>query len=215
MKDITKLEKIFKEVKSEFIQHKARQSVLQTILGEQKRKLSSLKEKEINASKAGKIVQIVAQETQRHLEYHVSNITTMALKSVSPTFPEFKAEVMLRRNQTEFDLLFLEGEHTDKPIDSSGGGALDIASFALRLTYWTLEKTRPTLILDEPFRNVSPDLQNKVSEMVKKLSEKLGLQIILVSHQDDINIAADRTFWVSKKGGISIIETLNKGDKNE
>jgi len=82
---------------------------------------------------------------------------------------------------------------------------MDVTSFALRVAFWALKKNRPIMVLDEPFPNVSPDLQYKVSEMVKFVSEKLGLQIIMVSHAENINVAANKTFVVSKKGKVGFI----------
>jgi ABC-type lipoprotein export system ATPase subunit len=44
--------------------------------------------------------------------------------------------------------------------------------------------------------------------MLKMVSEKLGVQIIMVSHQEDINIAADKTFLAKKEGKITVLEEL-------
>ena len=45
-------------------------------------------------------------------------------------------------------------------------------------------------------------------EMLKMVSEKLGVQIIMVSHQDDINISADKTFLAKKVGKVTTLEEL-------
>jgi len=159
-----------------------------------------------NAEAAREIIQIVAQKTLSSLEFRVSNLVTIALASVDRTFPEFVARMVTRRNQTETDLLFKEYGTEQKPLKSSGHGACDVSAFALRPTFWSLNKTRPTFVLDEPFRNVSPDLQYKVSEMIKMISDKLGLQILMVSHAENINLAADKTFYTRKEGKYSIVE---------
>ncbi|MHA2047664.1 MAG: ATP-binding cassette domain-containing protein [Candidatus Thorarchaeota archaeon] len=158
--------------------------------------------------KARIIIQTVAQETQQNLEYHLSDLVTTALHSVFPDDIKFVVKIEIRRGKTECDLLFEEFEKQYKPLEGSGFGPVDVASFALRICFWSLKKNRPTLILDEPFRNVSPDLQHKVSDMVKKLSEKLGIQIIMVSHAEEINMAADRTFTSEKRGKVTSIKEL-------
>lgn len=156
-----------------------------------------------NVSLARNIFQIVGSRTQATLEYHISNIVTLALHSVFDNPPSFKVKFEMRRNKTECDLLFEEQGQEYKPIDASGGGVLDVVSFALRIAFWSIRKNRPTLILDEPFRNVSPDLQSKVSEMIKTISDKLHIQILMVSHAEDINQAADKTFVCTKTNNIS------------
>jgi ABC-type glutathione transport system ATPase component len=167
------------------------------------------KEKRIeDAQRALAIIQEVAQRTQEKLEFHISSLVTTALESIDPNWPEFVVKISIRRNRTECDLLFREHGVDQRPEDSSGGGVKDVVSFALRIAYWSLKKNRATFILDEPFRNVSPDLQEKVSEMLKMLSDRLGLQIIMVSHAEDINIAANKTFYNTKKGKHSEVKEI-------
>ena len=101
------------------------------------------------------------------------------------------------------DMHFLIGGEPTGLKESDGGGPLDVSAFALKVVSWTLDKNRPTLLLDEPFKFVSPDLQDKVSSMLRLMHDKLSMQIIMVSHAENINVAADRTFVVEKKGGVS------------
>jgi len=161
-----------------------------------------------NAEQARIILQIVAQKTQKKLEYHISSLVTTALRSVLPEPPDFKAEFVTRRNKTECDLLFVMNGEEYLPKEGSGGGAKDIASFAFRVSRWGLNKNRPTMILDEPFRNVSPDLQHKVSEMLKMVSSEINLQIIMVSHAVNINACADKVTEVVKEKGVSKCQYL-------
>ena len=166
----------------------------------------SLEQTLSDAEKAREVIQIVAQKTLQNLEYHISNLVTVALSAVFPDPPEFVAKISIRRNQTEVDLLFKEYDQEQKPLDSAGYGAVDVASYALRISFWSLKKTRPVMILDEPFKFVSPDLQSKVSEMVRMISDKLGIQHIMVSHQEDININANKTFLIEKVGKKSTVK---------
>jgi DNA repair exonuclease SbcCD ATPase subunit len=70
---------------------------------------------------------------------------------------------------------------------------------------WRLQTppSRPTIVLDEPFKHLSQDLRPKAAEMLKEISSKLGLQIIMVTHDVDLVEAADRLFLVSQRNGIS------------
>lgn len=161
--------------------------------------------------KARVIIQTVAKNTQKNIEYHISNLVTMALSSVFPQPYEFQLRFVERRNTTEADLIFLKNGHeTDDILNSGGGGVADIASLALRISLWSLNKTSRTFILDEPDKFLhNPKYQEKASEMMKELCDKLGIQIIMVSDQGNIVNAADNVVRIKNIKGESEIGEEN------
>ena len=64
------------------------------------------------------------------------------------------------------------------------------------------------LILDEPAKNVSRDLQAKTGLIIKELSKKLGIQFIISSHIPEIITGADTVVNVKMVNGISTIESV-------
>lgn len=172
--------------------------------------LYELQEQQGDLEKAQFIITEVALLTQNQLKYHVSEIATLALASVFDNPYELELDFVQRRNQTECDIYFVrDGERVD-PLSSSGVGCVDVAAFALRIALWSLQKprTRPILILDEPFRNVSFNYQGKVSAMVKSISERLGIQILMVTHSEELSVVADRVFKINQKRGKSHVESI-------
>jgi DNA repair exonuclease SbcCD ATPase subunit len=159
----------------------------------------------LDLKQARLLAQTVAETTQQQLEFHISNLVTMALDSVFADAPEFKVKFVQRRNKTECDLLFVKNGIEYNPTEG-GGGPLDVASFALRIATWSLKKTRNVQILDEPMKFVSRDLQEKVSEMVKMISEKLNLQIIMVSHIPELIECADKIITVQNAKGVAKVK---------
>lgn len=164
--------------------------------------------------KAKKILQEVALKTQQQLSYNVSDIVSMALETVFETPYELKLEFIERRNKTECDIYFVRDGLKIDPF-SGGGGAIDIAAFALRVALWSMQqpKTRPTLILDEPFKHLKGEVANrKVLEMVSKLSKKLNIQIIMVSDERvsrEVTVEfADKLFETSIEDGVTQIEEI-------
>lgn len=199
--DLASLRKFLNEKLSDLSHYERKQKETKIALREAEKRAEAMK-------KARAIIQTVAQETQRNLEYHISDPVTASIRSVLPDKINFIARIEIRRGKTECDLLFEEFGEEYKPLKGSGYGAVNIACFTERICFWSLKKNRPTFILDEPFRDVSPDFQYKVSQMVKELSEKLGIQIIMVSHAEDINIAADKTFVTKKTGKITEVKEV-------
>jgi DNA repair exonuclease SbcCD ATPase subunit len=76
------------------------------------------------------------------------------------------------------------------------------------MAIWSIKKTRAIQVLDEPAKFLSRDMQDKASEMLKELSEKLGIQMILVSHIPEMISAADEVVQVELKGGNSNVRII-------
>lgn len=157
------------------------------------------------------IIKQVGQKTQEKLQYHISDITSLAMEAVLDTPYKLSVQFVERRNKMECDLLFEDpdGQYVD-PLTAAGGGVVDIASFALRNASWSMQtpKTRPTIILDEPLRFLDKSKHEKASEMIKQLSEKLGIQFIIITHEEKLTEAADRVFNVIKKGKVSKVKQV-------
>jgi len=165
----------------------------------------------IYCEEAQTIIQNVAQLTQSELEYHVSELVTLAMAAVFEDPYELKVEFTQRRGRTEADLFFVRGGAEMDPMGASGGGAVDVASFALRVALWSLgqPRTRNTLVLDEPLKWLKGgDLPEKGAAMIKEISDKLGLQIIMISHIPDQIEGADLRIGVRlKSDGVSAVDT--------
>lgn len=151
-----------------------------------------------NAMEARFIINYVAKYTQQQLEMRITNIVSMALAAVFPDPYQFKLVFNERRNQTEADLLLVRDGEELSPVEGAGGGVLDVVSFALRIAVLLMSNHRRIIILDEPFRHLSADLQPKASEMMKMLSDKLGIQFIMVSHEDGIINCADNIITIKQ-----------------
>ena len=106
----------------------------------------------------------------------------------------------------ECEPVIFENGNEFVPKDDMGGGILDIISFALRIVLWGLEtpKSRNLIILDEPFKQCGK-LITKACQMVKEISKMLGVQIIMVTHSDELIDIADKSWHVQYTNGMSIV----------
>ena len=161
--------------------------------------------------KALTIIKEVGRKTQEKLQFHISDITSLALDAVMPEDPyKLTMQFVDRRDKNECDLRFERQGNLMKPLDSSGVGAIDVASFALRIAAWSIQfpKSRPVIILDEPFKFLDKSKHGRASEMLKELSLKLGLQFIIVTHEEGLTENADRIFKVSNTKRTSKVEQI-------
>ena len=163
----------------------------------------------IHLEKAREIVKIVGLKTQQNLQFHISDIASLALNSIFPDPYKLVLDFVERRNKTECDVLFERNGERIKPVEASGVGAIDIASFALRIASWSMgiPRTRPIIILDEPFKHLSSEYHQEASEMIKNICDKLGVQFIMVTHNKVFAEHADKVFTVKQnRRKISIVK---------
>lgn len=159
------------------------------------------------------IIQEVAKQTQEQIKYEISEPVSLAINSIFDT-KEYKApyrfvfDFVSKRNKTECDFYLVNKDNEkENPLEDCGGGLIDIISFALRLSICTIAKTRKVLILDEPFKWIDKSKEEKVGQLLRLIVEKLGFQIIMVTHNNSYIDIADRHFNIIKKEGVSYVNT--------
>jgi len=140
-----------------------------------------------------------AIKTQDNLRIHLSSIVTEALQAVWGDKYEFSVTFDTKRGKTECLLQFKNkaGNLLD-PMEDNGGGAIDIAAFALRTSFWAMNKNQPILILDEPLKFLSKDLVPVAATMMKMVADELGLQVIMVSHIPEFIDQADNVIRIKQ-----------------
>lgn len=168
-------------------------------------KLVLKRQEEAEITEAQLIVQHVAAQTQSELKFHVETLITSALSSVFANPYEFEVEFDTKSNRTAATCWFKRGENRIPPVKSSGGGAIDIAALAARVTMWALGKTRSLMILDEPMKFLSTDLRDRGGEFLKYISSKLGIQLVMVTHIQSLCQSADVVYSCSMSDGKSTL----------
>lgn len=150
--------------------------------------------------KALEVVQAVAKETQEQLEYRVSELATLALSGILDNPYEVVLDFETKANNTQAHILFHRNGETVRPMDASGGGAVDIASLALQMTMWSIgrPRTRNLMVLDEPLKWLKGhDMPVKGALMLREMSHRLGVQVLMVSHGPELIDGADNVIEVT------------------
>lgn len=152
-------------------------------------------------------VQKAARDTQDQLRVRIEDVVQSSLDAVFPGSYTFRTEFVARRGRTELDMwLDKDGTRMD-PLDSNGGGVVDVLSLALRVCCLTMSRNARVLLLDEPFKFIRGKARQRLGDMLSRLSRKLGIQVIMVADVSDTGIIPDRQFRVSlDRSRHSVIE---------
>jgi len=136
------------------------------------------------------LVSEAAVLVQQTVHRQVSVLVTRCLAAVFDDPYEFEIKFERKRNSTEAKIVFKRGESELHPLSASGGGAIDVATFALRLACLLLRNPNPRrlLILDEPFRFLSVQYRERIRQLIEALSDEFDCQFIMVTHIDELRI---------------------------
>ena len=149
---------------------------------------------------------------------HFEKIITDALQFVSQDSScKFVIEENIVRGKPAYEFYIetvVNGELCKKkPEDSCGGGFIDIISVTAKVAYLKIFNN-PKIMnvcfqMDEPGKMISEQMSVKFAEYIKFLGKQFGLQIIMITHNENISVVADESFIVTKnKNGISMVSSF-------
>jgi DNA repair exonuclease SbcCD ATPase subunit len=146
-----------------------------------------------------RLIQETAKEVQESIRFHIQDLVQHALDAIFPGTYKFLVEFTVSRGRTEARLLVEKGGNVmDDLMEDEGGTLVQIVAMALRIAVWTLAPTDNVLIFDEPGNQVSAQYKPVFAEIIRGLSQRLGVQILMVSHDDTYIATADRVFTVTQ-----------------
>jgi len=160
-------------------------------------------------SEALDVMNAVSILCQEQFKGVVEGIVTDALKFVYGETYSFEMDSEIKRNQPEIVFyVVIDGHRYSIRNDDIGGGVIDVVAFALRVTLWALQdqQTDNVMILDEPLKNLDVNRLVLMGDMIKKISQDLGLQFIVVTHETQLAEAADASWFVTKSKNVSTVE---------
>jgi len=148
------------------------------------------------------------------LREKIDNIVTRGLRLIFGEGYQSKLEFGISRGQAVIKpkiVSQVNGEELEADVaDAHGGGLVNIISVIYQILVLALikPKQKQVLFLDEPFRNVSEEYLEATGEFLKQLNQKLGIQIVLVTHRKQITEVADMQYTFSLENGITKIEKM-------
>ncbi len=149
-------------------------------------------------AKAIEVIQAATETRRQELRDRVENLVTRGLRAVFRREDfEFAFNVSLKRDV--FGVVpVLRSKFGDRTLETGiveghGGGVADVVSFLLRVIVLSLARpaVAPVLVLDESFRNVSPEYLRGCSTLLKELNQSAGIQFLLITHKAELLDAAD------------------------
>ncbi len=154
------------------------------------------------------MIQLAAKRTQDQLKFVIEPPVNEGIASVfdHPYTFELRFEEKDGGRVWARQIFKRDGHEYRNLMFSGGGGAVDVAAFALQVAGLCLTTNRKLLFLDEPLKHLKSkdkSLEERGSLMIQEISHKLGIQVIMISHIPEQQAGADKIYSLSIENGVT------------
>lgn len=98
---------------------------------------------------------------------------------------KFKINQEIKYNKISMNFSLIDGDVEGDPLNMFGGGPASIISFILRIATMARLGNANLLILDESLSSLANYYVPEAANFMKKLSEETGINILMVTHNDE------------------------------
>ena len=179
---------------------------------EQKLKLELTRTEKEELSKVlvqvGELFKSLGGDTQEDLLKKMSQFVTYGLVAVFGEGYSFVPTLNVEGKEYRVTFYVETGEVRGQLGTARGGGVAEVVSILLQVFFLVALKDRyaPFLFLDTAMVHISEQYHASVSALLKELSEKLGIQVVLIVNANTYGAYADRVYHFTQEGGKTIVE---------
>ncbi len=166
--------------------------------------VADLKSLVSNYERAVAVLSSIGETKQATAQHQIESLVTMGLQTIFGEQLTFHIVSTVTGKVPSIDFTvrstLSDGRVIETDVVSSrGGGLVSIVGFLLRLVVLLLSrpKVSSVLFLDETFAMLSKDYVPAMADFLRQLSDRAGLRIVLVTHDEQYLDVADRKYEFS------------------
>ncbi len=145
--------------------------------------------------KARVLLEQYSEIEQEQLKTKVEALVTRGLQTIFGEDYQFAITMKVLRKQAAMEFTIRRDGIERDPMDSHGGGLVNVIALVLRLTIVALTPgLSRTVVLDEPFAQLSSGYIEGMSTFIRELVDATDIQLIIVSHESEIAEVADKAY---------------------
>lgn len=156
----------------------------------------------------------IGEARQSSAQRTIEGLVTQGLQTIFGEDLSFHLVASEQRKTATVDFVvrtqLADGTVLDTPVmESRGGGLAATVGFLVRLVVLLLSRQRQetVLFLDETFAHVSAEYLDRLSEFLREVVDKTGVQLVLVTHQPALAENADKVYRFSlDDAGVTRVE---------
>ena len=165
----------------------------------------------------GLVAELFRQMIDQEVTMGVQAVERLQTEALQAVFDDqdlrVKARVETSRGKISVDLVTVERKADGTEIeglwdDSFGGSVATVQSILLRLIIILRQGLFPLILLDESLPAIEDNYITNIGRFLSTLCARLGVDILLVTHNPETVGAADRAYRLVKKDGSTQFELL-------
>jgi hypothetical protein len=189
-----------------------REEAKKEVTGEERLKLQLRKEEKQGDStlllQVVEVFKMLGGETQESLLANLERFVSFGLQYVFGEGYKFVPSYDSSGKDVAVDFYVQTGDVCGRVADAKGGGVAEVVSMLIQVFFMRVlqDEFQPVLILDTPMVNISKRYHGKVSALLRQLSDKLGMQIILITNTESFTEYADKAYEFTQVNGETKVE---------
>lgn len=188
--------------RDDLVRQTAQLDALRTQRSEAEVRVTELQEDGELTVKARVLLEQYSELEQEVLKRKVEGLVSRGLQTIFGSSYSFKIAMRMLRNQAAMDFTIVSGDTERDPMESHGGGLVNVIAMVLRLTIVALTPgLSRTVVLDEPFAQLSAGYLDGMGRFIRELVDATDIQLIIVSHEAEIAEVADQAYRLYREDG--------------
>lgn len=176
--------------------------------------VAELRQRISNCEKAAELLSRIGEERQTATQHRIEALVTQGLRTIFGPELSFHLVPGVRAKTPVVDFIVrssIDGETVDTDVmDARGGGLAVTVGFLLQVVVLLLSKHRQdtVLFLDETFAFLSEDHHAAMAQFLRELTDKTGIQVIMVTHTPALAEHADTVYRFELHNGATKVTEL-------
>ena len=174
-------------------------------------RVSGCEKSDILLRQVSALFRSMSEERQNILRKRIEKLISLGLKAVFEEVFEFRINMATKADQVTVRMSVMDSSGLETDIlGARGGGLAAVIGVLLQLVMLTFlgNRAAKVLFLDESFAHLSDEYVQRMAILLKMLSDKLDVQVILVTHQSEFLEYADKAYKFTAPKGITKAEEL-------
>lgn len=158
-------------------------------------------------------IQKIALEQRQEVKQKVQKLITSCLQQVYDDSYSVQFNYGIKGSKTSVDIILVrkckDGMVVKRGIQGIGGGVADSISLPLKLIVLLNDKQfDKILVTDQPGKHLDLQRVPRFANFIKRISEQLGIQVIMSSHHEVMDVFADSVNLVTIDGSLSSVQKV-------